>query len=182
MPVNATVNTTMGSFVVELYTETLPVTTYNFIDLANKGFYNGLHFHRVIPNFMNQFGCPHSRDPKSSRAGTGGPDPRSTYEVPGKGTITRTADGSIPDEFREPNCPKISNDIGTLSMVCRLILVNIVHLPCLTFYYCRRTPDSPTLADPNSSSILPTMPSWTSGINLLLLNTLFLVRCIADAL
>lgn len=90
--------------------------TDNFIDLANKGFYNGLHFHRVIPDFMNQFGCPHSRDPNSSRAGTGGPTPRSTYEVPGKGTITRTADGSIPDEFRDPKCPRLSNEPGTLSM------------------------------------------------------------------
>lgn len=90
--------------------------TDNFIDLANKGFYNGLHFHRVIPDFMNQFGCPHSRDPNSPRAGTGGPTPRSTYEVPGKGTITRTGDGSIPDEFRDPKCPRLSNEPGTLSM------------------------------------------------------------------
>lgn len=91
--------------------------TDNFIDLAQNGFYNGLTFHRVIPNFMNQFGCPHSRDPNSQRAGTGGPAPRSTYQVPGKGTITRTGDGSIPDEFREPNCPRYSNEPGTLSMV-----------------------------------------------------------------
>lgn len=34
---------------------------------------------------MNQFGCPHSRDPNSGRAGTGGPPPNSTYEVPGVG-------------------------------------------------------------------------------------------------
>ena len=43
--------------------------------MAKSGFYDGLHFHRVIDSFMLQFGCPHSRDPKSSRAGTGdGPD------------------------------------------------------------------------------------------------------------
>jgi len=95
---------------------TMPITAWNFIDLANNGFYNGLHFHRVIPDFMNQFGCPHSRDPKSTKAGTGGPTPRSTYEVPGRGTITRTGDGSIPDEFREPSCPRYSNEPGTLSM------------------------------------------------------------------
>jgi cyclophilin family peptidyl-prolyl cis-trans isomerase len=70
----------------------------------------------VIPDFMNQFGCPHSRDPNSKRAGTGGPAPGSTYEVPGRGTITRNGEGSIPDEFREPNCPKLSNEIGTFSM------------------------------------------------------------------
>jgi cyclophilin family peptidyl-prolyl cis-trans isomerase len=84
--------------------------------LAKNGFYNGLHFHRVIDGFMIQFGCPHSRDPNSNRAGTGGPAPNSSYEVPGKGRITRNAEGSIPDEFREKTCPKLSNEPGTLSM------------------------------------------------------------------
>lgn len=74
----ATCETSMGTFKVELYTNEMPITAWNFIDLANKGFYDGLHFHRVIPNFMNQFGCPHSRDPTSRRAGTGGPQPGST--------------------------------------------------------------------------------------------------------
>ena len=96
----AVVNTTMGSFTVELYTEQMPITAWNFIDLANTGFYNGLTFHRVIPNFMNQFGCPHSRDPTSRQAGTGGPAPNTSYEVPGVGTISRNAEGCIPDEFR----------------------------------------------------------------------------------
>jgi cyclophilin family peptidyl-prolyl cis-trans isomerase len=65
---------------------------------------------------MIQFGCPHSKDPKSKRSGTGGPQANSTFEVPGKGTIQRNAEGGIPDEFREPNCPRLSNEIGTLSM------------------------------------------------------------------
>ena len=65
---------------------------------------------------MNQFGCPYSRDPKSSQAGTGGPTPKSVYKYPA-GTVTRLKDGSIPDEFRSPTCPKLSNEIGTLSMV-----------------------------------------------------------------
>jgi cyclophilin family peptidyl-prolyl cis-trans isomerase len=77
----ATINTTMGTFTVELYCTQMPISSYNFIDLAQNGFYNGLHFHRVIPNFMNQFGCPHSKDPNSSRAGTGGPTPKSKYNV-----------------------------------------------------------------------------------------------------
>ena len=71
----------------------MPVTASNFIDLVDTGFYNGLHFHRVIPDFMNQFGCPLSKDPKSGRAGTGGPDAGSTYTVIGTGQkITRTAE------------------------------------------------------------------------------------------
>merc|ERR1719194_236798 len=75
----AVFDTTMGTFKAELYLDRVPRTASNFIDLAKSGFYNGLHFHRVIPNFMDQFGCPYSKDPKSSRAGTGGP-PDGTYK------------------------------------------------------------------------------------------------------
>ena len=50
----------------ELYPEVAPATVQNFIDLAQKGFYDGLIFHRVIPGFMIQGGCPEGR-------GTGGP-------------------------------------------------------------------------------------------------------------
>ena len=75
----------------------MPQTAGNFITLAKSGFYDGLHFHRVIQNFMVQFGCPHSKDPQSPRAGTGdGPD------------------GRIPDEH--PENAKLSNEPGTLSM------------------------------------------------------------------
>jgi cyclophilin family peptidyl-prolyl cis-trans isomerase len=75
----------------------MPITAKNFLDLAQAGFYDGLHFHRVIEGFMCQFGCPYSRDPKSPRAGTGGPD-----------------HGCIKDEF--PEDAKLSNEPGTLSM------------------------------------------------------------------
>ena len=40
----------------------MPRTASNFIDLAQTGFYDGVHFHRVIPNFMVQFGCPNAKD------------------------------------------------------------------------------------------------------------------------
>ena len=72
----------------------MPITASNFINLANSGFYNGLHFHRVINNFMIQFGCPHSKDPKSPRCGTGGPG----YKI------------------EDEHTAKISNTPGTLSM------------------------------------------------------------------
>ena len=65
--------TSAGDIAIELYTEDCPETTENFLKLVNDGFYNGLHFHRVINNFMIQGGCPHSRDPHNGRAGTGGP-------------------------------------------------------------------------------------------------------------
>ena len=58
--------TTLGDFRVELYEERAPVTTKNFIDLAEKGYYDGIIFHRVIEGFMIQGGCP-------SGTGTGGP-------------------------------------------------------------------------------------------------------------
>jgi cyclophilin family peptidyl-prolyl cis-trans isomerase len=93
----ATCETSLGTFKVELYTDKMPITAGNFVKLAKEGFYDGLHFHRVINNFMIQFGCPHSKDPKSPRAGTGD----SPY-------------GTIKDEH--PENAKLSNEPGTLSM------------------------------------------------------------------
>ena len=57
--------TTLGNFKAEILLDKMPITAKNFIDLAKSGFYDGLHFHRVIKNFMIQFGCPHSSDPNS---------------------------------------------------------------------------------------------------------------------
>ena len=65
-------NTSKGTIVVKLYPEDAPNTVANFAHLASEGFYNGLAFHRVIPGFMAQGGCPHSKD-NPSMAGTGGP-------------------------------------------------------------------------------------------------------------
>jgi hypothetical protein len=56
----------------------------------------------------------------SKRAGTGGPDAGSTYEVPGIGTKTRNSEGCIEDEFRQKGCPRLSNEPFTLSMVTLL--------------------------------------------------------------
>src|SRR5690242_8490277 len=64
-------STSLGDFTVELFADKMPITAGNFVKLANSGFYDGLHFHRVIDGFMVQFGCPHSKDPNSPRAGTG---------------------------------------------------------------------------------------------------------------
>ena len=89
--------TSLGTFQAEIYLDKMPLTAGNFLKLAKSGFYDGLHFHRVINGFMLQFGCPFSRDPKSPRAGTGdGPD------------------GPIKDEH--PANAKLSNEPGTLSM------------------------------------------------------------------
>ena len=67
----ATIRTSKGEMVFELYDSETPLTAKNFIDLSNKGFYNGLNFHRVIPNFVLQGGCPDG-------TGAGGPG----YSIP----------------------------------------------------------------------------------------------------
>ena len=57
----AVFNTTEGVFKTEIYLDRVPLTASNFIDLAQSGFYNGVHFHRVIPA-LNEFGslaCGH---------------------------------------------------------------------------------------------------------------------------
>ena len=65
--------TTNGDFEGELYPKEAPGTVANFEKLANSGFYDGQHFHRVIDNFVAQGGDPLSKDPKNPRVGTGGP-------------------------------------------------------------------------------------------------------------
>jgi peptidyl-prolyl cis-trans isomerase B (cyclophilin B) len=54
----ATIETSRGTIRVQLFADKTPKTVKNFEDLAAKGFYNGLKFHRVIPDFMVQTGCP----------------------------------------------------------------------------------------------------------------------------
>ncbi len=60
------IETTLGDIDAELYPDEVPKTVQNFVDLAQKGFYNGIIFHRVIPNFMIQTGDP-------TGSGRGGP-------------------------------------------------------------------------------------------------------------
>ncbi|KAK3273175.1 hypothetical protein CYMTET_18567 [Cymbomonas tetramitiformis] len=90
----------------------VPITASNFIDLAQSGFYNGIHFHRVIPDFMNQFGCPYAKDPNAGRAGTGGPSDGTFKNLATGGQERRFNGGNIKDEFTS----KDTNAPGTLSM------------------------------------------------------------------
>lgn len=119
----ALLQTSLGDIKIELFTEKMPVTAGNFISLAKAGFYDGLHFHRIIENFMIQFGCPFSRDAKSTRAGTGnGPN------------------GTIADEH--PADGKFSNEPGTLAMAntgrpnsgSSQFFINLVHNDYLDWF------------------------------------------------
>lgn len=91
-----TMETSKGNVTIEVFSDKMPITSSNFLDLIDNGYYNGLHFHRVIKGFMIQGGCSISRDPNSPRCGTGGPG----Y--------------TIQDEH--PDDARFSNEVGTLSM------------------------------------------------------------------
>merc|ERR1719473_701513 len=87
----ATFDTTEVTIKCEIYLEQMPITASNFID---------------------QFGCPYSKDPKSGRAGTGGPPDGTFQNIKTGATETRTNGGNIQDE----NISKDSNTPGRLSM------------------------------------------------------------------
>lgn len=70
----AIMETEKGTINLELFDQDAPNTVKNFVDLANKGFYDGLNFHRVIDNFMIQGGCPLG-------TGTGGPGYKIDCEI-----------------------------------------------------------------------------------------------------
>ena len=91
----ALLKTNYGDIYIELYTQKSPITAGNFEELVEDGFYNGVKFHRVIPNFMIQGGDPLTKNNSlQNRWGTGGPG----Y--------------TIEDEFIQG----LSNIRGTLSM------------------------------------------------------------------
>lgn len=72
--ITATIETEKGDLVLELFARDVPMTVDNFVKLARDGFYDGLTFHRVIPGFMAQGGCPDGD-------GTGGPGYRFDDEI-----------------------------------------------------------------------------------------------------
>ena len=65
--------TDAGKINIELFSNDAPNTVNNFTKLISEGFYDGLAFHRVIPGFMAQGGCPNTRAGSSGMPGTGGP-------------------------------------------------------------------------------------------------------------
>ena len=78
---NAIIFTSKGDMTVELYENETPVTVENFVKLIKSEFYDGLSFHRVLPDFVIQGGCPNTREGESGMPGTGGPGYSISCEV-----------------------------------------------------------------------------------------------------
>lgn len=79
----AEIHTAKGVMKVEFYEQDAPKTVKNFTDLAQQGYYDGLTFHRVIPDFVIQGGCPNSREGAKGMPGTGGPGYKIDCELTG---------------------------------------------------------------------------------------------------
>ena len=100
MSIKAIFETSKGTIRVDLLPEKAPVTVANFVNLVNHGFYNGLNFHRVIPDFMIQGGCPQG-------TGTGGPgyrfedefDAELRHSEPGKLSMANAGPGTNGSQF-----------------------------------------------------------------------------------
>jgi len=96
----ATFQTSKGPIHVRLFADKTPVTVANFVNLAQRGFYDGLNFHRVIGDFMIQGGCPLG-------TGTGGPGykfgdecrPDLKHDAPGKLSMANAGPGTNGSQF-----------------------------------------------------------------------------------
>lgn len=96
----AVIETEKGSINIELYADKTPKTVANFVNLIERGYYDGLTFHRVIPNFMIQGGCPQG-------TGTGGPgyrfadefDPELKHDAPGILSMANAGPGTNGSQF-----------------------------------------------------------------------------------
>jgi peptidyl-prolyl cis-trans isomerase B (cyclophilin B) len=98
--VSAVIHTSKGDIKLRLFAAKAPVTVANFVNLAKRGYYDGLKFHRVIPDFMIQGGCPHG-------TGTGGPgyrfedecSPDLRHDAPGKLSMANAGPGTNGSQF-----------------------------------------------------------------------------------
>lgn len=98
--VRAVIRTSKGDIRLRLFAAQAPVTVANFVNLARRGYYDGLSFHRVIPDFMIQGGCPHG-------TGTGGPGyrfedecrPSLKHDAPGKLSMANAGPGTNGSQF-----------------------------------------------------------------------------------
>jgi peptidyl-prolyl cis-trans isomerase B (cyclophilin B) len=80
----AIISTNKGDMHVQLFAADAPNTVANFVKLAKDGYYNGLKWHRVIPDFVIQGGCPNTREGANGIPGTGGPGYQIDCETSGE--------------------------------------------------------------------------------------------------
>ncbi|MFT5778346.1 MAG: peptidyl-prolyl cis-trans isomerase B (cyclophilin B) [Crocinitomicaceae bacterium] len=80
----AIIKTAKGDMTAELYVNDAPKTVANFAKLAKDGYYDGLKFHRVLPNFVIQGGCPNTKEGAKGQPGTGGPGYQIDCELSGE--------------------------------------------------------------------------------------------------
>ena len=100
MSIVAVMETNKGTIRLNLYPDETPMTVANFVNLAQRGFYDGLSFHRVIEDFMIQGGCPQG-------TGTGGPGYRFAdefvdslrHDAPGKFSMANAGPGTNGSQF-----------------------------------------------------------------------------------
>ena len=100
MSLVAVMETNKGTIRLNLYSDETPMTVANFVNLAQRGFYDGLSFHRVIEDFMIQGGCPQG-------TGTGGPGYRFAdefvdslrHDAPGKFSMANAGPGTNGSQF-----------------------------------------------------------------------------------
>ena len=98
--IQATISTSKGDIHLDLYPDQAPLTVANFVNLARRGFYDGLRFHRVIKDFMVQGGCPLG-------TGTGGPgyrfkdefDKSLRHDRPGRLSMANAGPGTNGSQF-----------------------------------------------------------------------------------
>ena len=100
MTIQARIDTSKGAINLNLFADQAPVTVANFVNLANRGYYDGLRFHRVIDNFMIQGGCPQGN-------GRGGPgyqfedefDAGLRHDRPGRLSMANAGPGTNGSQF-----------------------------------------------------------------------------------
>ena len=80
----AIIKTSKGDMKVKFYANEAPKTVENFVKLINDGYYNGLKWHRVLPDFVIQGGCPNTREGETGMPGTGGPGYQIDCETDGE--------------------------------------------------------------------------------------------------
>ena len=100
MSLSAAINTSRGEIKITLFSEQTPITVSNFVNLAGRGYYDGLMFHRVIESFMIQGGCPEG-------TGMGGPGynfedectPELKHDTPGILSMANAGPGTNGSQF-----------------------------------------------------------------------------------